>query len=143
MGRLRAAQKKYDEANKLFEQALTKNPHDLSALSGLVQIRLIQKQPVQATARVEQQIAKIPDDSSLYILKGQVEMALKDSRAAEETLKKAVELNPGSIDAIWVLTSIPLARGSAADAVASYQLAIQRDPRDVRPYILLGSLEDS
>lgn len=100
MGRLRAAQKKYDEADKLFEQALTKNPHDLSALSGLVQIRLIQKQPVQAAARVEQQIAKIPDDSSLYILKGQVEMALKDSRAAEETLKKAVELNPGSIDAI-------------------------------------------
>ena len=127
MGRLRAAQKKYDEADKLFEQALTKNPRDLSSLTRLVEIRLIQKQPAQAAARVEQQIAAVPDDSSLYILKGQIEMALKDSRAAEEALKKAVDLNPSSIEAILALTSVQLARGSVAEAATLYQRAIQQD----------------
>jgi tetratricopeptide (TPR) repeat protein len=140
---LQASQKKYDEADKLFEQALTKDPRDISALTGLVQIRLIHKQPALAGVRVDQQIARVPNDSSLYLLKGQIEMARKDPAAAEGALKKAVELNPRSIDAILALTSVQLSRGSVVEATASYQRAIQQDPQDIRAYILLGSLEDS
>jgi tetratricopeptide (TPR) repeat protein len=112
-------------------------------LGGLVQIQLVQKQPARAAARIDQQIAIVPDNSGLYVLKGQVEMAMRELPAAEEALKKAVQLNPGGIDAILALTSVQLARGSVADAVASYQQAIQQNPQDIRPYVLLGSLEES
>ena len=143
LGQLRMAQKKNEEAHKLFEQALVKNPRDLQAMTGVVQIYVAQKEQARAAERIAQQIAKVPGDSGLYGLQGEVRMAMKDFVGAEQAFTKAVDLNPNSVDAILALTRAQLSRGSADQAVASYQLAIQKDPRDVRPYILLGSLEES
>jgi Flp pilus assembly protein TadD len=41
------------------------------------------------------------------------------------------------------LTTAQIARGSISLAVDSYQRAIRQDPRDVRAYVLLGSLQES
>ncbi len=67
-----------------------KNPRDLRALSGLVQIHMIQKQPAQAAARVEQQITKVSDDGSLYLLLGQIQENMKDypERRADPSRKR-------------------------------------------------------
>jgi len=56
MGQLRFAQKRFADATKLFEQALTKNPRDLQSLTGLAQIQLTLKNPVLAAGRVKEQI---------------------------------------------------------------------------------------
>jgi Flp pilus assembly protein TadD len=70
-------------------------------------------------------------------------MAAKEYKAAEKSLSKAVNLNPNNIDAILELTTAQLGLGSVEQAIATYQRAIQQSPHDVRPYVLLGSLEEA
>ena len=44
--------------------------------------------------------------------------------------------------AFGLLAQVQVAAGSADKAVATYQTWIQQNPKDVRPYVLLGSIEE-
>lgn len=143
MAQLLAHRKRYVDANKLFEQALTKNPRDSQAMTGLTQLLMLQKEPAQAAARVRQQIERAPDDPDFYLLLGEVEMAQKDYKAAEQFLGKALELNPKNVDGVLALAAAQNSLGAVDEAITSYERAIQHNPRDIRAYILLGGLEES
>lgn len=143
MAGLLVSQKKYADANKLFEHALSKNPRDLQAIGGLTQLLLAQKQPAQAAARVGAQIEKVPNEANLYVLLGQVQLGQKDYKAAEQSLTKALELNPKDIDGILALGAAQSSLGSVNEAIESYERAIQQAPRDARAYMLLASFEES
>jgi tetratricopeptide (TPR) repeat protein len=140
---LRLAQQRLPDADKLFEQALTKDPADVEALAGLVKIRLIGKQPAKAVDRIRRQIAKVPACSACYLLLGQVEMGNQDFTHAQAALEQAVKLDPNNVDAILNLAQVEVALGTVDHAVATYRQAIARNPRDVRAYVLLGTLQDS
>ena len=79
----------------------------------------------------------------MYELLGQVQLSAKDYASAEQSLTKALDINPNNVDAILLLTTAQTRRGSIPEAVESYRRAIRQDPRDIRAYILLGSLEES
>lgn len=143
MAEVLLSQKKYAEADKLFEQSLGKNPRDGQAISGLTQLLLAQKEPTEAAARVRHQIEKEPDDANLYLLLGQVELVQKDYKAAAASLSKALELDPKNINDMLALAAAQNSLGSASEAITLYDQAIQQAPRDVRAYILLAALEES
>jgi tetratricopeptide (TPR) repeat protein len=140
MGDLRAAQKKYDEAQKYYSEALQRNPSAVDALTGLVNIALLQKQPATALRIVQDQIAKVPDSSGFYVLLGQVELRNQDSAKAEQALQKAVDLDKNNVNAFLMLSSVQVSRGSVDQAIAGYRSALQSNPRDIRIYVALGSL---
>ena len=60
LGELRYQQKHYPEGAALMEQALQRDPNSIGALRGLIGYDLSRKQPGQALARVNAQIAKSP-----------------------------------------------------------------------------------
>jgi tetratricopeptide (TPR) repeat protein len=140
MGDLRATQKKYDEAEKLYSEALQRNPSAMDALNGLVNIALEQKQPAKALQIVQHQISLVPNRSNFYVLLGQVELRNQDSAKAEEAFQKAVDLDKNNSNAFLFLSSVQVSRGSVDQAIASYRTALQSNPRDVRIYVALGSL---
>ena len=74
LGDLRMSQKRYDEGEKFYAQALERNPSGADALAGLVNIDMIRKQPARALRRVQDQISKVPNSSQFYLLLGQVEL---------------------------------------------------------------------
>ncbi len=144
MGQLRVVQKRFAEAQHRFRtQALVKNPHDLQALTGLAQLSLIERQPARAVARIQQQIAKQPDDAGMYVLLGQVQVSTKDYAAAEQSLTKALDLNPNEH---WMRLSLTTAQISLVQLdPAGRRVLPEGDAagrRDVRAYILLGSLQN-
>jgi len=143
LGSLRFAEKRFNEAEKLFEQALERDSNFSEALQGLVGVYIQQKQPAKAVARVNAQIAKAPDNSAYYLLLGMLLTSTKDLEKAEAVLEKAVELNKNNVDAFLLLGQVQLRRGSADKAIVSYQRSIQENPREVRTYVLLGALEES
>ena len=67
LAELRLRQKRLDEAEKLYEQALKGNPSDGTALSGLINIDLQHKDVAKALRRVQDQIARVPNNSSFYL----------------------------------------------------------------------------
>ena len=140
MGDLRAAQKKFDEAQKYYSEALQRNPSAIDALTGLVNVAIEQKQPAVALHIVQDQVAKVPDNSALYVLLGQVELRNQDSAKAEQAFQKAVDLDKNNVNAFLMLSSVQVSRGSVDQAIAGYRSALQSNPRDIRIYVALGSL---
>jgi tetratricopeptide (TPR) repeat protein len=145
LGQVRAFQKRYPEAVLLFEQALERDPGNGEAMQGLITALVAQKQVPRALTRLQQQLAKVPQSSSLHFLLGNLyrEPALNDLEKAEQAFAKAVELNKNFLEAFILLAEVQVQRGGVERAVATYERAIAENPRDVRGYMMLGSLEES
>jgi Flp pilus assembly protein TadD len=142
LGVLRFLQKRNPEAQALFDQALALNPVDVDALQALINIDLQQKQLERALARVQAQISKSPGTSSFYALQGALLAGAKRFDDAEAALLKAVDLDKKNGNALLLLAQVEVMRGSPDKAIANYQSASQRDPRDPRFPFLIGSIEE-
>jgi tetratricopeptide (TPR) repeat protein len=140
---IRASQRKYPEAEKLYEQALTKNPKFIEPVQGLMGIYFVQKQPARAIARVNEQIRKVPDSSALYFMLAQALMQTKDLEKSEAAAQKAVELDKNNVEAFLLLAQAQVARGHADQAMQNYESTMKSNPLDVRPYVLMGMLLES
>lgn len=140
---LKVNQKKTPDAIKYLEQALTVAPSDDLALRPLVAIYISQKQPDKALARVQEQIQKAPNVSAFYVLQGSLLAQGKKYPDAEAALRKAIELNKDNMEAYAVLGQVQVAAGSLDDAVKSWDAWMQKNPKDIRPYIMISSLEQT
>jgi len=139
---LRAAQKRYPEAEKLLQKALELKGDDGQAMDNLVRVYLAQKQPAVALAAVEAQIARAPNSSALHSLAGRLYTALRDYRKAEAALEKSVSLDSNNVQAFILLGQVETAQGSLDKAIANYERSIQANPMNVGSYILLATLEE-
>ncbi len=142
LGALRLTQKRFVESEKLFEQALERDPNFVEALQGLVASYVQQKQPAKGLARVNAQIVRAPENGAYYVLLGGLLVNDKQLDKAEAALQKAAELNNKDVNALLLLAQVQTARGSVDKAVASYQRSIEQNPREPRSYFMLGALED-
>lgn len=143
LGMVRAAQKKLPDAQKFFEQALTVAPGDDRALKLLVATFMAQKQPDKAMARVKEQIGKSPNTAAFYVDLGTMQAQAKDYSGAQTSLHKAIDLDGNNIEAYAVLGQVQVASGSLDDAVKSWNAWMQKNPKDVRPYLMISSLEQN
>ena len=143
MGKLRLQQKRPEEAEKLFQQALVHDASSTDALNGLVLSELQMKLPIKALAAVREQIAASPNNSGFYLLLGQLLLNTKDAGAAETAAQKAIDFNPNNVDAFLLLARLEVARGGVDQAAASYQQAIQKNPRGIQLYLGLAGLEET
>jgi tetratricopeptide (TPR) repeat protein len=142
LGGLRAAQHRYPEAERLFENALKLDPNYSDALKGLIGVYQQEKQPAEkGLARVNEQISKAPKNSDYYFLQGVLLYQTKDAEKAQSALEKAVDLDSNNESAILLLGQVLMARGLPDEAISEYQTAIQHNPRDVRTYVLLAVIQ--
>jgi tetratricopeptide (TPR) repeat protein len=70
LGDSRTAQKRYEEAEKAYAQALDRDPSAVDPLTGLVKVDLERKQPAKALRLVQDQIGRAPESSKQYLLLG-------------------------------------------------------------------------
>jgi tetratricopeptide (TPR) repeat protein len=143
LGNLRFVQKRYAQAEKFYEQALDRNPSTPGALQGLVRIDFAQKQPARAIERVRAQIARVPDDSDYYFLLGRLLFDSHDPANAETAFEKAIQINKDNADAAILLGEIQSGHGAMDQALATYQTAVNQNPRDIRFYAAMASLEET
>jgi len=143
MGELRFSQRRFKEAEQLFEQALERDLNSAEAMQALLASNMTQKQPAsKMIARVNAQLAKAPNNSAFYSMLGGLEAQSKDFANAEQHLQKALELDKNNALAFALLAQVQFVSGSSEKAMSTYQNWIQQNPKDVRPYVMLGSLEE-
>ncbi len=143
LGELYTAQKKFPEAQKNFELALQKNPRSPEGLTGEMRLFVIEKLPARALARIQSQIALVPDSAPFYLLLGQLQLSQKDLNGAEQSLRKALSIDSNSSDAIFLLAQVQQQKGSLDDAKATFELLRQKNPRDPRAYSFLGMVDEA
>ena len=142
LGDLRLSQKRYQEAEDFYQQALDYNPRARDALQGLVTVSVLQKQPEKALQRVQAQVAKVPDDSAFYFLLGAMLLDTHKTAEAQSALENAVKLDKNNVNASLLLAQIQDAAGQQDQAAGTYDQSIRENPSDVRLYLALGSLEE-
>lgn len=140
---LRVLQKRYSEAEKLYEQSLDRDPNFVEALSGLVQLYMDQKQPAKAEARVRAQIAKVPANFNYQVTLAKLLASQKKWDEAQMAASKAVDLSGGNLQAAELLGQVLEILGQYDRAASTYQRAIQANPNDASGYVLLAQLKGS
>ena len=144
MGNLRFRQKQYGEAETSYREALDKDPSSSDALRGLMNTYIAEKQPEKAIAAANAQIAKSPGNSNFYDLLGTAQFeGKKDLKAAEASLRKAVDLDKTNSDALVKLGKVQIAEGSTDEALATYMQSIKDNPREITLYVLAGELYEA
>lgn len=143
LAQLRYSQKRYPDAQKLFEQALAQDPDYLNALEGIVAAYMLQKQPDKAVDRVQQQISESPSNARYQLLYARLLIGDKKYEAAESAAQKAVDLSPKDTTSILFLAAAQAHRGEFDKEAATYEQAIKANPGDARTYFLYASFEDA
>lgn len=143
LGQIALGENKYPEARTFLEQTLVSNPGTFRALGLLTALDLYQKQPAKAMARIQDMIAKYPDQSPLYDQLSDVQRATGDLPGAIASGEKAMKLNPADNEAIVIYTRALLASGNVDKAISSWQQWTVDHPRDAQANAVLGTLLES
>jgi tetratricopeptide (TPR) repeat protein len=92
---------------------------------------------------LDQQVAKVPGNAGFQYLKGNVFFAQKDLEKAQDAFELAVNLNKDFLDALISLGQVYNARGMDDKAVSVFEQCMQKFPKDVRAFLLLGNVEEN
>jgi Flp pilus assembly protein TadD len=143
LAQIALGENKLPEARTLLEQTLTNSPGSVRALGLITELDLYQKQPAKALARIQDLIAKSPQQSELYDQLSDVQRATGDIPGALASGEKAMKLNPADNEAIVIYTRALLASGNVDQAVDSWQRWTEDHPKDAQADAVLGSLLES
>jgi len=137
------AQKRLNEAEKMYRQGLVRDLNSLEALEGLVDLNLLNKKPTEALRLIREQLDSNPHNAALYLLQGKALLQNKQSEEAEHSLERAVEMDGQSVSALVLLAGLESSLGKFDQAIANYQRAIGVAPNDARLCVVLGGLYES
>ena len=140
LGELRLRQNKNAEGVVYLEKALDKNPNELPPLREIVEVDMLAKQPEKAVARIQQQIAKVPNNPNLYSMLGAVQLATKDFNGARDNAKKAMDLNPADEGAVRTYTTALANSGATDAAIHTWETWIGGHPKDGFAMSMVGEL---
>jgi tetratricopeptide (TPR) repeat protein len=143
LAQLRIAQGKAPEAKALLQTALDKDPNSNRALGLLMTYDLQAKQPAKALARVQAQIAKEPANAAFYVEMARLQLQTKDFNGALASSQKAMQLVPGSSEAVQAYGEAEVALGNIDPAISVWQNWETTHPKDIHAIDILGSLEES
>ncbi|MBI2838847.1 MAG: trypsin-like peptidase domain-containing protein [Acidobacteria bacterium] len=131
----------HDEDNAMaeFRRALEIEPKHVGSLVGMASVHLARKEFHRAQAVLEEAV-RSGDDSTAYLYLGWVYTALYREDEAFEALKKAVELNPDSIDAYKGLVTLYLGKQDPTPGMHYAQIALEKDTQDPQLHYLMGMM---
>lgn len=142
LGDVRFLQKRFTQAEQLYEQALEYDPRAIEALQELVKMFLYQKQSEKALRRVQMQVTKVPDDAAYHILLGQ--MLLSDHKAlqSQPEFKKAAELDGVNLIALFLLAQAQQEAHQADDATLTYERLLRENSKNPEACVVFGVFEE-
>jgi tetratricopeptide (TPR) repeat protein len=128
----------------LFETALDKDPNWTEAMVGISDLYAIQKRPpAKLIARINQQVAKAPQNDTYWALLGQTQARSGDASSAKASFEHALGLNKNNSAALLQLAQMAVSGGDINSAAANYEKLIQAAPHNPIPIVMLGTLEES
>ena len=140
---LSIAEGNYDEAVTFYENALSHAAADFKALSGLINLYAIRKEPYKGHAKLDPVLATYPNSPQLHFLKAQVYSYEANAQAAETELRKALELDPNYLMAYSALGTLFINTKQEERAIAEYKRILELRPDDSTAYTVIGMLYDA
>ncbi len=120
--------KNYEQALRLFNQVLNREPGHKKALKNKLIIKIDQDKSQEAEEFLEFALKQVPDDSELQQIAGSYYMSLNKAETAEKHFKKSIALNNKNALAYYGLGLIAANQHSDhEEAIRCFSHAIQLD----------------
>ena len=123
-------------ARQAYERALQIEPRSTEALAALTRIDLAEQRVAPALQRIETRLSREHDRPELLLLAAGVHAAAGNSRRAEETLRRGLDVDPAFSAARSALANIYLAQGRHSDALQELDRLAEREPQNTRAPVL-------
>jgi cytochrome c-type biogenesis protein CcmH/NrfG len=102
---------------------------------------LASKRPSDAAARLEAQLAKQPTNPQLLVLAGRTYAAIGDLSKSEAALRRAIDIDPSSMEAYHVLGQIFVRQKKLDEALKAYNDRLAQRPNDIGAQTMVGMLQ--
>ncbi len=143
LGELEMHQNHTVQGRAMLEQVLERNPNLIAALNILVAADLQDKQPEKALARVQAQVAKVPNNPAIYADLANLQIQMKDFNGAQASAQKSMQINKNYEPAVQAYSQAEVGLGNPDAAIGAWQNWIQAHPTDARAQTLVGTLEET
>ncbi len=128
------------EAVAAMDQAIGRNPLEVANYLDLARILLGHKRYPVALEAAKRAVELAPASYEAHKLKGIIEGRMGNLIEAVKTYTRAVELNPNSPEAILALAGAQATDGRNEEATVTFEMAIQRFPRDAQLHVEFGRM---
>ena len=130
-GNFNLAMKKYDEAIRDYEKALSLSGKLLPDLASITKVYLAKKDHASAIRRLEKEMNARPKNPIPLELLGEVYLDKGNYDKAKKYITKAIDLNPKWSLPYSSLANVYLKKGDTTSAISTYQSALKAIPDDV------------
>ena len=144
----RRTREDFEKAAVAFEHALKIDPGYAAAWAGLSRVYAMQAGQsyvdlhqgfAQARQAAQKALELDPDLAEAYVALASIQMSYDwDWSGAEASLKRALELAPGEVDALTLMGELQRNLGNLDDAIALDRRAVALDPLSLPSYHALG-----
>lgn len=131
VGQALVASGQLKEAKKHIDDALSRQPGDILALSLKVRYELLNLQPQEAIGTLKQTIALVPDAPRPHTLLAELYWADGIMSVAESYAQKALKLGETALSPRIVLGDIYVRKGQYGKAVEQYAKILDREPTNL------------
>lgn len=125
-------------ARKEFEQAQAIDVNSFDALSGLVTLDVATGKAPDGLKRIDAQLVRTPNAAPVYILAARTHMANRDVEKAEQSLRKAIEIDAAQLPAYGMLGQLYLGQKKLDQAIAEFESLTKRQPKNVGAQTMIG-----
>ncbi|MCP4105431.1 MAG: tetratricopeptide repeat protein [Desulfobacteraceae bacterium] len=147
LGLLYRSQKKYGLAMSNFEKAMAIKPSLMDVFTNVIFIHAAKKEFDPAIKKCDEQMERVKEVpaalSIIHNLKGELFLGKNKKTEAEESFKKAIELNPNSMRAYYALARLYLVSKKEDKAIEQFKAALGKKPNQVGPHMLLGIIYET
>lgn len=139
-GMLATVKQDSEGARRAYQLALDADPRSYQALAGLLNSEMAGQKFGSAKALIEKQLAQMPNDPNVLLMAAQTLTAMGDAEGAERTLKKTVDLDPGSLQAYAMLGKMYYQQGRLDMARKELEVFANKQPNSVPAQTMLGTI---
>jgi tetratricopeptide (TPR) repeat protein len=141
--RIAIGRRDFAAAQIAIDQAVSKQPTSLEALSVLASLEARNKRLPRAQAAVRTALATRPTDPGLLVLSARLDAATGQAATAEQTLRSVIDNSPDYLPAYEVLGSLYVRQKNLDAALREYERLAERRPTAIGPRTMVAMLHHS
>lgn len=136
-----------DKARALLEEEAEASPDDPGVPRQLALLELAERNPLRSVEILTEALERFPEEAALWELRARVRLGftsngkLPFAKEAEVDLRAAIEHGEGkSVEPYMLLATLYQQQNRLEEAVAAYEDALLKEPRNARVHLVLGML---
>ena len=139
-GQVALARRDNVRARRAFDRALELDAGNFDAFAGLILVDLAEKKTDSARARIDERLAKSPNDPLLLTMAARVHATSGDFARGEEILRKLIALEPSNLQAYAMLGQLYGLQRRLPQARAAFEEMLKKEPDSVSTNTIVAIL---